>query len=438
MSLFTAILVLILLIIISAVVSSAEISLAGARRIKLQNMVNEGNTKAAMVLKLQEQPGRFITVVQIGLNMVAVLGGVIGEATIRVHLQHVIHQYTDAAWVESAASWMAFFIVTASFILLADLMPKRLAMTNPEVVALRTVRIMQICIFLLKPIVWVFDSVANFIFRIFKVSTVREESMTSEDIVAVVDAGAEAGVLKAQEHYLIENIFDMQQRTVTSTMTTRENIIFLDRTFTRQQVLDTLTKNSHSKLLICDQGLDHILGYVESHSLLTLFLKEEQVQLTDNRLLRKPLFVPDTLSLYEVLELFKSTGEDFAVIVNEYALVVGIVTLNDVMSIVMGELVSSEEEQIIRRDEDSWLVDGATPLEDVKRALDIETFPHDENYETIAGFMIYMLRKIPKKTDFVLYDRYKFEIIDTENFKIDQLMVSFRRDLEGDNSPHDC
>ncbi|TYA89107.1 HlyC/CorC family transporter [Aggregatibacter actinomycetemcomitans] len=433
MSLFTAILVLILLIIISAVVSSAEISLAGARRIKLQNMVNEGNTKAAMVLKLQEQPGRFITVVQIGLNMVAVLGGVIGEATIRVHLQHVIHQYTDASWVESAASWIAFFIVTASFILLADLMPKRLAMTNPEVVALRTVRIMQICIFLLKPIVWVFDSVANFIFRIFKVSTVREESMTSEDIVAVVDAGAEAGVLKAQEHYLIENIFDMQQRTVTSTMTTRENIIFLDRTFTRQQVLDTLTKNSHSKLLICDQGLDHILGYVESHSLLTLFLKEEQVQLTDNRLLRKPLFVPDTLSLYEVLELFKSTGEDFAVIVNEYALVVGIVTLNDVMSIVMGELVSSEEEQIIRRDEDSWLVDGATPLEDVKRALDIEVFPHDENYETIAGFMMYMLRKIPKKTDFVLYGRYKFEIIDTENFKIDQLMVSFRRDLEESN-----
>ena len=429
MSLFSAILILILLIIVSAIVSSAEISLAGARRIKLQNMANEGNTKAAMVLKLQEQPGRFITVVQIGLNMVAVLGGVIGEATISVHLQAFLQQYTDAPWVDSAASWLAFIIVTASFILLADLMPKRLALINPEAVALRTVRIMQLCIILLKPIVWIFDSLANVIFRLFRISTIPVEMLTPEDIVAVVDAGAEAGVLKAQEHYLIENIFDMQQRKVTSTMTTRENIIFLDRTFTRQQVLDTLTQNSHSKLLICEQGLDYILGYVESHSLLTLFLKEEQVQLTDNRLLRKLLYVPDTLSLYEVLELFKSTGEDFAVIVNEYALVVGIVTLNDVMSIVMGELVSSEEEQIIRRDEDSWLIDGATPLEDVKRALDIESFPHDENYETIAGFMMYMLRKIPKKTDFVLYDRYKFEIIDTENFKIDQLMVSFRKDF---------
>ena len=143
MSLWSAIFILILLIIISAIVSSAEISLAGARRIKLQNMVNEGNTNAALVLKLQEQPGRFITVVQIGLNMVAVLGGVIGEATIRVYLQAFINQYTDAPWAESAASWLAFIIVTASFILFADLMPKRLALLNPEAMALRTVRIMH-------------------------------------------------------------------------------------------------------------------------------------------------------------------------------------------------------------------------------------------------------------------------------------------------------
>ena len=119
-------------------------------------------------------------------------------------------------------------------------------------------------------------------------------------------------------------------------------------------------------------------------------------------------------------------------IVNEYALVVGIVTLNDVMSIVMGELVSSEEEQIVRRDQDSWLIDGITPLEDVMRALDIEAFPASENYETIGGFMMYMLRKIPKKTDFVLYDKYKFEIIDTDNFKIDQLLISQRTDLKSE------
>ena len=428
MSLSAAIFILIVLIIVSAIMSSAEISLAGARRIKLQNLANEGNINAVKVLKLQEHPGRFITVVQIGLNMVAVLGGVIGEATISLHLQSFLHEYTRAEWVEPASSWLAFFIVTTTFILLADLIPKRLALINPEGVALRTVGIMQTFIFILKPIVWFFDGTSNVLFRLMRVSTQREDNMTPEDIVAIVEAGAEAGVLKTQEHYLIENIFEMQERTVSSTMTTRENIVFLDRTFTRQEVLNTLSADSHSKLVICDNGLDKILGYVESHTLLTLYLQQEVVDLTDSRLLRKALFIPDTLSLYEVLELFKSTGEDFAIIVNEYALVMGLITLNDVMSIVMGELVSNEEEQIVSRDENSWLIDGATPLEDVMRVLDIESFPDSENYETISGFMMYMLRKIPKKTDFVVYDKYKFEVIDTENFKIDQILVSIVKD----------
>ena len=428
MSLSEAIFILIVLIVISAIMSSAEISLAGARRIKLQTLANEGNINAAKVLQLQEHPGRFITVVQIGLNMVAILGGVIGEATISLHLQSFLHEYTRAEWVEPASSWLAFFIVTTTFILLADLIPKRLALINPEGVALRTVGIMQTFIFILKPIVWFFDGTSNVLFRLMRVSTQREDNMTPEDIVAIVEAGAEAGVLKTQEHYLIENIFEMQERTVSSTMTTRENIVFLDRTFTRQEVLNTLSADSHSKLVICDNGLDKILGYVESHTLLTLYLQQEVVDLTDSRLLRKALFIPDTLSLYEVLELFKSTGEDFAIIVNEYALVVGLITLNDVMSIVMGELVSNEEEQIVSRDENSWLIDGATPLEDVMRALDIEPFPDSENYETISGFMMYMLRKIPKKTDFVVYDKYKFEVIDTENFKIDQILVSIVKD----------
>ncbi|WP_386687046.1 hemolysin family protein [Lonepinella sp. MS14437] len=430
MELFEAILIILLLIIISAVISSAEISLAGARKVKLQVLANEGDLRAMQVLQLQEKPGRFITVVQIGLNMVAILGGMVGESSLNPYFVKVLSLYTQAEWVESVSSWIAFSVVTIAFILVADLIPKRLAMSYPEQIAMKTVGVMRFCIFIFKPLVLIFDALANAIFRLLRISTVREDNMTSEDIVALVEAGAESGVLKAQEQYLIENIFDMQARTVTSTMTTRENIVFLDRSFHQKEVLNTLSQNAHSKLLICDGGLDKILGYVESHTLLTLYLTDHQVSLTDPKLLRKPLFVPDTLSLYEVLELFKSMGEDFAIIVNEYALVVGIVTLNDVMSIVMGELVSSEEEQIVQRDEHSWLIDGITPLEDVMRALDIASFPADENYETIGGFMMYMLRKIPKKTDSVLYDKYKFEIIDTENFKIDQLLVSLRKDLQ--------
>jgi len=167
-------------------------------------------------------------------------------------------------------------------------------------------------------------------------------------------------------------------------------------------VLEIMSEKPHNKFLVCDGDLERVIGYIESHTLLTLFLKEKDVRLTDKRVLRKALFIPDTLSLYDVLETFKTSGEDFAVVVNEYALVVGVVTLKDVMSIVMGELVNTEEEpQIIRRTED---------------------------YETIAGFMMYSLRKIPKRTDFLVYAGYKFEIIDTENLKIDQLLVSKQSD----------
>lgn len=430
MGLIESIFIIILLIIISAIISSSEISLAGARKLKLQNLANEGDLRAQRLLTLQEQPGQFITVVQIGLNMVAILGGMIGEGQITPYVYQFLAKYSQVEWLESAASWLSFSLVTISFIVFADLMPKRIAMANPEAVALRMVGIISFCIIVFKPLVLLFDSIANGLFRLFRISTVRQDNMTPEDIIAMVDAGAEAGVLKTQEHYLIENILDMQQRTVTSTMTTRENIVFLEKSFSRQQTLETLQANSHSKLLIADGNIDKIIGYVESHTLLTSYLQEEKLDLTDQRILRKALYIPDTLSLYEVLELFKSSGEDFAVIINEYALVVGIVTLNDVMSIVMGELVSNEEEQIIRRDEHSWLIDGSTPLEDVMRALDISEFPNQENYETISGFMMYMLRKIPKKTDFVLYGDYKFEIIDTENLKIDQLMVSYRKEKQ--------
>ena len=415
MTILQALFVLVLLITVSAFVSSAELSLASARKIKLQVMAKDGgDTRALDVLNMQQQPGSFITIVQIGLNAVAILAGIVGEAAVRPYFAAWFARF--GTWGETTAPLLTFVLVTGSFILVADLMPKRLAMTYPEAVAVRIVRPMMFLIFLLKPFVWIFDGLANAVFKLLKIPTVRQEQLTSEDIYAVVDAGAQAGVLKQQEHYLIENIFDMH----------------FDKNDDSATVLEAMSEKPHNKFLVCDGDLERVIGYIESHTLLTLFLKEKSVRLTDKRVLRKALFIPDTLSLYDVLETFKTSGEDFAVVVNEYALVVGVVTLKDVMSIVMGELVNTEEEpQIIRRTEDTWLVDGATPLADVMRALDIEAFPNSENYETIAGFMMYSLRKIPKRTDFLVYGRYKFEIIDTENLKIDQLLVT-RQDVAAD------
>lgn len=418
MSLATASLLIIILIALSAVVSSSELGLASARRIKLQILAKEGDPRALEVLTMQQHPGSFITVVQVALNAVAILAGVIGEAALSPYLFAIIgHQ--------ALASVISFIIVTSAFILFADLMPKRLAMLHSEAVALRMVRPMLLLIFIFKPLIWIFDGAAESLFKLLGISTVRQEEMTSEDIYAVMDAGAEAGVLKQHEHHLIENIFEMQERTVTSVMTTREHIVYFDSAASNDQVVNTMIDTPHHKFLVClEDDLEQIIGYVESRQYLALILKQQQVSLSDPSLLRPALFIPDTLSLFEMLESFKSTGSDFAVIVNEYAMVVGVITLKDVMSIVMGELVTMEEQAIVQRTDNTWLVDGMTPIEDVIRALGIINLPNSENYETVSGFMMYMLRKIPKKTDSIEHGGFHFEILDTERLKINQLLVT--------------
>ncbi|PNK61311.1 hemolysin family protein [Psychrobacter sp. FDAARGOS_221] len=418
MSVISAVISILLLIGISALVSSSELALASSRKVKLQIMAKEGDTRALDVLAMQDNPGSFITVVQIVLNAVAILAGVIGESALSPYL-------VELTGHDALSSILSFVFVTSAFVLLADLMPKRLGMSNSEAIAIRMVRPMMVVIFICKPFVWVFDGAANSIFKVLGVSTVRKDDMTSEDIYAVMDAGAEAGVLKHQEHHLIANIFEMQERTVTSVMTTREQIVYFDSHASEELIIQTMIREPHHKFLVCsDDDLEQTLGYVESRTFLAQVLQQKQVRLTDQNILRTALFIPDTLTLFDVLETFKTTGTDFAVIVNEYALVVGVITLKDVMSIVMGELVTIDEQPIVQRTENSWLIDGMTPIEDVIRTLDILNFPNAENYETISGFMMYMLRKIPKKTDVIEHAGYKFEILDTENLKINQLLVT--------------
>ena len=291
MNIVEALVILLLLVAVSAFVSCSELALASSRKIKLQILGKEGDVRALDVLQMQEQPGSFITVVQIGLNAVAILAGVVGEAAVRPYLGALLQRFSEAAWVSTLASILSFFVVTSLFVLFADLMPKRFAMIHPERVAVRVVRPMMLMIFLLKPLVWFFDGIANLIFKMLRISTVRQDQLTSEDIYAVVDAGAEAGVLKQQEHYLIENIFDMQSRTVTSTMTTRENIAYFDTSDSADTVLALMAEKPHAKFLVCNGELEKVVGYIESHTLLTLYLQEQNLKLTDKRVLHKALFI---------------------------------------------------------------------------------------------------------------------------------------------------
>ncbi len=435
MSLFQNIVIIILLIIGAGFLSLTEIALAGARRVKLKILAESGDERATKVLMLQEQSADFFAASQIGLNAVAILGGILGEAAFRPYFVNLIDRFYEGPWTETIGFALSFTLVTSLFILFADLMPKRLAMIAPEKIAVSVINPTQIFIKICKPLAWFINAIANTLFRLFKVNTTREDNITFDDISAVMDAGAQAGVLQKQEHHFIENVFELEERNVPSSMTTRENVVYFTLKESEASIRQKLAEYPYSKFLVCNEHIDEVIGYVDAKDILVRILNNQSLLQLNENTIRTVLTIPDSLTLSELLDRFRSTKEKFAVVINEYALVVGVITLSDIMITVMGDWVTplEEEQQIIKRDNNSWLIDGSTPIEDLKHALEIDEMPDEDNYETLAGFMMYQLRKIPRPADVVIYTNYKFEVVDVDHFKIDQLLVT--RMLEPNATP---
>jgi len=413
-------------VLISSFFSISEIALAGARRIKLKLLAESGDNRANKILHLQENSAEFFATSQIGLNAVAILGGIVGESALRPYFIDLISPFYQGRMLDNIGFIMSFLLVTLLFILFADLIPKRIGMINPERVALAVIEPVLLSIKVFKPLAWIINGLANLIFRIFKINMVREENITFDDVSAVVDAGAQAGVLLKQEHHFIENVFELEERNVPSSMTTRENVVYFTLGESEQSIRQKIANYPYSKFLVCKDHIDEVIGYVDTKDILVKLLSNQSQILLNETTIRNVLIIPDTLTLSELLDRFRSSKEKFAVVMNEYALIVGVITLSDIMMTVMGDWVApiEDEQQIIQRDEFSWLIEGTTPIENVKHALGIEDFPDWDNYETLAGFMMYKLRKIPRPADFVEYQGYKFEVVDIDHHKIDQLLVT--------------
>jgi CBS domain containing-hemolysin-like protein len=284
---------------------------------------------------------------------------------------------------------------------------------------------MQLCLSLFKPVVWLYSRATDGLFRVLGLPAQRDERVTPDDILALAEAGAESGALARSGQQVIANVFELDTRTVSSAMTPRDRIAWFDADDSDAIVRARIAAEPFSTYPVCAGDIDHVVGYVDAKDLFQRVLNNQPIRLTDPALLHKAVMVPDRLTLAEVLTHFRQAHEDFAVIVNEYSLVVGVVTLNDVMSTVMGDLVSPQDEElIVRRDEHSWLIDGITPVQDVQRALGLQELPHEGEYETLAGFLMEMLRRVPRRTDRVVWGGYTFEVMDVDSFRIDQVMVT--------------
>lgn len=414
-----------LLILAAAYFAISEISLAGSRRVRLTQMAEAGDSRAQEVLNLQEKPGPFFSVIQIGINAVAILGGIVGEPAFKGIFNSLLEPILPQQYLDTTSFVCSFVVVTILFIIFADLIPKRIGMSKPEEISVRLIGSMQVLIRLLKPFVWILTIISNSIMKMLGLPTQNKTRLTSEDIVATVDAGAAAGLIAPTEQAAIENVMDLESRLVPSAMTAREYVVFFTLDESYESITKKIAESPHNKFPVCDRDIDHVIGYVDAKDLLRRVIEGKTFSLKDQNCISSIPAVPDSLTLSEVLELFKNQRSDFAVVLNEYALTVGVITLNDIMSTVMGEFVlTPDEAQIVQRDDGSWLIDGATPIDDLERVFDFGPLPEDETYETVAGFMMYMLRKIPKLTDRFVYEGYRFEVIDVERHRIDQILVT--------------
>ncbi|CAN7372723.1 hemolysin family protein [Massilia sp. LjRoot122] len=414
---------MICLVLAAGFLSLTEIAFAGARKIKLKLLAEAGDERALKVMALQMQSAEFFAASQIGLNAIAILGGILGEGALRPFFIAWISTVYDGPALENIGFVLSFVFVTCLFILFADLMPKRLAMIAPERIAVAVIGPVQIFIRVCKPFSWALNLIANLIFRIFKIDMTREDAITFDEISAALEAGAQAGVLQKQEQHFIENVFELESRSVASAMSNRDNVVYFTLSETEESIRQKIA--THSKFPVCDGTIDRVIGYVDTRDILVRLLNKQSLFQLNESSIRTVLIIPDTLTLAELLDKFRATKETFAVVINEYALVMGVITLSDIMLTVMGSWGSplDQDEQIMQREDGSWLIDGSTPVGDVKRTVGLESLPEEENYETAAGFMMYMLRKVPKRTDSVEYQGVKFEVLDVDHYRIDQLLV---------------
>ncbi|ODT66912.1 MAG: hemolysin C [Pelagibacterium sp. SCN 63-23] len=426
MNALIALLVMFVLIGISVVISLSEIALAAAREVRIRALTDAGSQKAQRFVALRANSGDVLTALQIATNAVAILAGTLGEDALgpvfRAGLT-AIGIAPDVARI--IGSILAFCLVTGAFVLFADLTPKRVAMLVPEKVALSVVWFPELAVKLLKPLVWLFGKLSDGLIKMLQLDPkAGENEVTAEDFRMILAGGAASGVLMKNEYKLIENVLGLELRSVTSVMTIREDIVYLDLTDSLEVQQDKVRRRPFSHYPICDGGIDAVVGCVRAEDVLATII-EQPTQVDFAKARRDVLSVPDTLNVWEVLAEFQAQRTGFALVVSEYGLVVGLVTFKDLMGALMLGLANPFEEQaILKRDEQSWLVDGMTPFVEVTRTLNIRKLAPEAAYETIGGFIVHRLRRAARKGDKIEAAGYVFEVVDADRMRLNQLLVT--------------
>jgi putative hemolysin len=422
------ILLIILLITANGVFSGSEIAVVSSRKVRLEQLAKGGNKSARLALKLANSPNDFLSTVQIGITLIGILSGAIGGATLVEHLERLFATIPSlAAYRQPLSIVIVVTIITYLSLVVGELVPKRIALNNPEQFASRVAGPMRLLSFITAPVVHLLSLSTDGLLNLLGIQASEAPAITEEEIKVLMQQGTQAGMFEEAEEEMISRIFRLGDRSISTLMTPRTSIAWLDIDASSEENQREIMEYTYSRFPVGKGSLDNCLGIVRVKDLLSAYLTGEPVDL--QKILKTPLFIPESTRALNVLETFKQSGTHIALITDEYGGIEGLVTLNDMVEAIVGELPSIEElnePQIIQREDGSWLLDGLLSVDELKELLNWELLPDEEEgyYQTLGGFVMAVLRRIPMASDHFEVNGFRFEVMDMDGTRVDKVLVT--------------
>jgi putative hemolysin len=419
--------ILLALIVLNGLLAMAEIALVTARKARLQKQVDDGDRLAAAALALGSDPNRFLSTIQIGITSIGILNGIFGEAALAAPFAEWLESLgVRPPWAGYAATALVVVVVTYVSIVVGELVPKRLGQINPEGIARMVAHPMTLLATVSKPFVRLLSVSTELVLRGLGARSDSVPSVTEEEIHALLAEGSDAGVIEQTEHAMVRNVFRLDDRQISSLMIPRADIVWLDVADPLPVNLAKVADTAHSRFPVCRDGIDEVLGFVHTKQLLAQSLRGAPIDLTQG--LHEMLYVPETLTGMELLENFRSSNTQIALVIDEYGEVQGLITLQDLMEAITGEFATGDDADswAHQREDGSWLLDGLIPIPELKDRLGLRSLPEEERerYQALSGMLMLMLGRMPQTGDTVTWENWRFEVVDMDGKRVDKVLAT--------------
>ncbi len=415
-----------LLIVLNGFFAMSELAIVSARRARLQHMAQSGSRPAARALRLAEDPTSFLSTVQVGITLVGIFAGAYGGATLAEPLAGAMRTIPEVGeMADDLALGIVIVAITYLSLIAGELVPKRIALNNAEAIAAFVAAPMQLLARIGQPIVWFLGVSTDAVLALLRIRPKAESTVSEEEVRLMIAEGTDAGVFHPAEREMIESVLAMADRTVRAIMVPRPEVIWLDVNDPAEAILAAIRDSGHSRFPVSEGDLDRDLAIVHAKDLLEQMNRDGRIDLTAAA--RDPLYVPETMPILKLIDRCKSTGMHMAVVVDEHGSFEGLVTPTDVLTAIAGALPDhpgDETSEAVQREDGSWLLDGRLPIDKVERTLGLREMQEDEDFVSLAGFVLYRCGHVPEVGESFVWRGWRFEVVDLDGRRIDKILAS--------------